>query len=373
VSETEPFPTSPDFLVAEIPIEQATFSRSGDGEPILLAKSSNFRDEWLAPIQKTLIAFGARPVGVACPSAVFAAPLGRGQVMVVDVADLDESDTSNRPLGFHVIIVPRKAYTRLWHDPFRIAERLPPDWSARGTLPSVSWPDVLEPVRTVEQVRAVLRRVRGEPLSEDMPGEEQIRELEENSESPVLLGGAQILVDGGRLLFQRARPDTDLLRALWMLLPNSVRGELWPASFAFSNELGFDVLVVPRFTIEEYRGYTTEELAADYPDSRYEHSLQLAATHGDQQELNALFERRSQKQTWRLGIVLIIVMGLIALLARPLPMPTQPKPAKMPVRVRLGTLAAGEGHQPTNLLPLVPLMDEESFKQIRESQLEDQP
>jgi hypothetical protein len=359
--------------VADIRIEQATFSRIADAEPTLLARSPGLREELLAPIQNTLTAFGARPVGVACPSAVFAAPLGPGQVMVVHVADLDESDTSKRPLGFHVIIVPLKAYTRLWHDPFRIVERLPPDWHARSNLPTVSWPEAPEPVRTVEQVRAVLRRMRGEPLSEDRPAEEQIGELEENSESPVLLGGAQVLVDGGKLLFQRAQPATDLLQALWTLLPNSVRGELWPASFAFSNELGFDVLVVPRFTIEDYRGYTTEDLAADYPDSHYEHSLQLAATRGDQQELNTLFERRSQKQTWRLGIVLIIVMGLIALLARPLPLPKQVEAAKLPVRVRLATLAAGEGHQPINVLPLIPLMNEESFKQILESQQRDQP
>jgi hypothetical protein len=303
--------------VSNIAVEQATFSRAGEADPVLLARSPGFRDDWRAPLQHLLLAFGARPVGVACPSAVFAQPLDRNFVAVVHVADLNEPDTAARPLGFHVLVVPRKAYALLWHDPFTLAERLPPDWAARDALPAVTWPDAVLPVRTVEQVRTVLKRVKGVPLPEGPTDEEQRKQHAiENSESPTLLGGAQILVDGGKLVFKRQQPDTDFVRALWTLLPNSVRGELWPASFAFSNELQFDVVVVPRFHQDEFAGYTPEDLAGEYPTGKYEHNLQVAAETGSQYDLNVLFERRSLKQTWRLGITLLIALSLIALLAR---------------------------------------------------------
>ncbi len=303
--------------MADISIEQAIFQRVGEADPVLRARSPGFLPAWHEPIAATLRAFGVRPVGVACPSAVFAQPLDREHVLVVHVADLDQSDTATRPLGFRVLVVPHRAYTFLWSDPFALAERQPPDWSARGELPILAWPDTPLPVRTVEQVRRVLQRVKGQPLSEDLPGEQQMQSVDpEQSESPTLLGGTQVLVDGGKLVFHRPQPDTDLLRALWTLLPNSTRGEIWPASFAFSNALQFDVVVVPRFRAEDFPDYTTEELAGEYPESRYEYHLQVAAESGNQHELNLLFERRSLRQTLRLGVLLAIALSVIAILLR---------------------------------------------------------
>ena len=52
----------------------------------------------------------------------------------------------------------------------------------------------------------------------------------ENSESPALLGGVQVLVDGGRLVFQRPAADLPLVEGLWTLLPHGIRGKLWPPS-----------------------------------------------------------------------------------------------------------------------------------------------
>jgi len=57
-----------------------------------------------------------------------------------------------------------------------------------------------------------------------------------------LLGGTQILLDGGRLVFERSSPDAVILRSLWALLPTRERCELWPASFAFSNVHQFDAV-----------------------------------------------------------------------------------------------------------------------------------
>ena len=108
-----------------------------------------------------------------------------------------------------------------------------------------------------------------------------------NAESPALLGGAQILVDGGKVVFVRRAPDPGLIRGLWTLLPSRTRSELWPATFAYSNALRFDAVVVPRPGIEDFTSYTTEEQAADYPAGRYELSLQTAAESGDQAGLDA--------------------------------------------------------------------------------------
>src|SRR5207253_9482251 len=107
------------------------------------------------------------------------------------------------------------------------------------------------------------RRVKASALREDdEPEAPDFERTVENSESPALLGGVQVLVDGGRLVFARPKGDLALVESLWTLLPDRTRGKLWPASFAFSNELGFDVIVVPRVDESQFEGYTTEEQAA---------------------------------------------------------------------------------------------------------------
>src|SRR5262249_55578639 len=185
------------------------------------------------------------------------------------------TDDAGRPgaLAFHLLVLPRKDYTALGGDPFDIAAHFPPQWQARGDLPVLSWSEELFP-RTVEDVRKVLQR----------------------SDGPNLLGGSQVLVDGGRLVFERPAPGTQLLPDPWTLLPTCTRSELWPASFAFGNALGFDALVVPRVEAEQFPYYTTEEQAGDYPEGRYELAVQVAAEAGDQAGLDALFARRSQRQ-----------------------------------------------------------------------------
>jgi hypothetical protein len=145
-----------------------------------------------------------------------------------------------------------------------------------------------------------------------------------------LLGGAQALVDGARLVFHRPKPDLDVIRGLWTLLPGTTRSQLWPASFAFDNSLGFDALVVPRGG-QDLAGYLTEEQAGDYPEGRYELNLQIAAEAGDQGELDALFARRSRSQVWRLALTLVIVTALLTLamkLMMPAPRRAGPPPQR---------------------------------------------
>jgi hypothetical protein len=283
----------------EIQIEQAIWVSASRGFR-LLGRSAGFPDEWLADGEELCAAFGDRLPGVDCPACVFAQPFGKRHVAVVQVAD-QGADTSNRAgLGFRQLIFRRRDYPLMAGDPFALAARFPPPWNSGGNLPTLST-DPLSAARTVDDVQKVLKQPEG----------------------PALLGGVQALLDGGRLVFQRPAPDTALLQNLWTLLPTSSRCELWPASFAFDNTLPFDALVVSRPTGEAYADYLTEDQAAEYPQGRYELSLQQAAEAGDQAELDALFARRSRAQTWRLGwlllaamLALLVIMSVLNSLAR---------------------------------------------------------
>ena len=127
------------------------------------------------------------------------------------------------------------------------------------------------------------------------------------SDLPLLLGGVQALIDGSRLLFQSGEPMGKPIRDLWQLLPDRTRCELWPATFAFSDELGFHVLAMPEPPTQWPMGYLTADQARDYPEGRYELALQLAVEESDQRELDRLLARRSSTDTLRLAMFMVII------------------------------------------------------------------
>ncbi len=296
----------------DIPIEQAIYGGQGAGGYRFLARSPGFREEWLSEAQRLCTSFGERPAGVACPAAVFAHPLDKTHVAVVQVAD-QGTDDAGRPgaLGFRLLVLPREAYSFLGGDPFALADRFPPPWEARGGLPALTCPDEPARRRSLEQVQAVL---------------ESYRDVQ-----PTLLGAAQALVDGGRVVFERSAPDADLLRALWVLLPTASREGLWPASFAFGNALGFDAAVAPRARDADYAGYVFESQAGDYPEGQYELSLQVAAESGSQADLDALFARRGRHDVRRVALVLVAAVAFLTLavgVLTPSAPPGAPAPTK---------------------------------------------
>ncbi|MGH7221731.1 MAG: hypothetical protein ACRELF_00720, partial [Gemmataceae bacterium] len=271
-----------------------------------LARSPGFRDDWLAEAERLCTGFGERPTGVACPGCVFARPFGRHHVAIVQAADQGQDDTG-RPgaLAFYLLILPRAFYRELGGDPFYLAEQFPPPWQTRGELPCITWTAGAPPARSAAMLQKTL----------NVP------------HSATLLGGAQILLDGGRLVFERSSPDAAILRGLWALLPTRERGELWPASFTFSNDPQFNVVVVPRAAGSEYEHYITEEKAGDYPEGRYECNLQSAIETGDQREIDALLNY-SRSRMLRLIIVLLIIVILLSLaMIRLLPGPPAAPPA----------------------------------------------
>jgi hypothetical protein len=272
-------------------IEQAIFRGPERDGYRCLASSSGFTDAWQTDAIRLCEGFGERPASVECPGSVFARPFGKDHVAIVQVADQGK-DEAGRPglLGFRFLIVARPDYPICQADPFLLADSFPPAWHLRGSLPSLAWPEEGMPSRSVGEIQAILQRPDG----------------------PVLLGAVQSLVDGARLCFVRPQSDASLIRSLWMLLPTSNRLQLWPASFAFGNTLGFDAMVVPKVRVAEFAGYLSEQQAEAYPEGRYELNLQIAAEAGDQRGLDALFNRRSSAQTLRLGLFLLFVVALLS-------------------------------------------------------------
>ena len=330
--------------MGDIPIHEALFDRPDGEAPRLLAQSPGCRADWLAEAEVLVVGFGDRPAGTVCAGVVFAHPLGEDRVAVVHVADQERNDAGRAVAAFHFLIIPRGAYERFLGDPFAVGRRLPPLWQARDTLPVRSLAAQPLPARTIHDVQQVLQRVKAGALCEDGEPEAEVVRTLENSESPALLGGVQVLVDGGRLFFERRHADPGLIPALWMLLPSSTRCRLWPASFAFGNALGFDAVVVPRAAASEYEGYTSEEQAADYPPGRYELNLQIAAETGDQRQLDMLLSRRSFAETWRLALTLLALLLFLSLAAQVLdvlgPPPTQTSEQRARCQLRRISVAA---------------------------------
>jgi hypothetical protein len=247
----------------------------------VVARSEGF-DEPEA--ERIAVLFGSRPAGVACPLAHFACPFGKRQVAVVAVADQPDGS-----LGFRFLVLSRDLYRHLG-DPFAIADRFPESWSARGTLPALEWPAEPLPPRRVETLQEILR----------------------TGDTSLLLGSTQVLIDGGLVLVKRSAPDEVFLRGLWQLLPSRSRAELWPASFAFSHELGFHAAILPELPPDRIRH--TEDGLRDYPQSPYELNLQIAIEAGNQAEVDRLFARRTSNDTIRLGLTIIALALVLAVL-----------------------------------------------------------
>ena len=328
--------------MATIVFEQTLYHRPDRAAPVRVARSAGVVDAWTAEIESLIEAFGDRPGTTRCPLAVFARPIGNAHVAIARVSDFG---TSAIPTGlrFHFLVVDRVNYEMWICDPFLLHERIEPTWEASEPLPKVMIPQEAFRARTLNDVQNVLKRVKPSALKPgENPDAPEFERTAENSESPLLLGAAQILVDGGRLAFERAEGDLKLAAGLWLLLPERTRSQLWPTSFAFSDALDFDLLIAPRLDRFDLEGYSTEEQAADYPEGTYELALQHAAETGTQRDLDDVFARRDSRQTLRLAWILLIAVSLIVLVSTWLGVGTSPRRTNpLPVRDQQAAAAAG--------------------------------
>jgi hypothetical protein len=144
----------------------------------------------------------------------------------------------------------------------------------------------------------------------------QLDHVFKHGDGPLLLGACQALVDSGRIAIRRDGPDPALVRDLWNLLPDSTRRTTWPATFGYSVELAFGLVVLPAIPESGLPGYLSEDQARDYPENRYERELQTAVEHGDQRTVDKLFARRSSSETLRLAVWMVLAATVLAVAAR---------------------------------------------------------
>ena len=272
-------------------LHPAVVLRSPGQRPRLAAKSAEFADAWVAPLLALCDGFGDRPVGVACPAAIFAHRLGTS-VAVVEVRD------SGPDLRFDARVLSHRDYVQLGGDPFAIAERFPPT----DELVTFAALSPLAITASLDTIRGLLQRTK-------------VSHGTLVADGPTLLGGVQALVDGGKLVAERPAPDPAFVRDLWTLLPIGSRARLWPASFVFSMELGFDVAVVPRLDQMIANGYVTEQQAGDYPAGSYELALQTAVDNDDEAEVRHILSRPPARPL-RIGMSLLVTVIVLAVTTR---------------------------------------------------------
>lgn len=274
-------------MMPDLRIQQALVVADARGARVM-ARSDEFDDP---EAERIAVLFGRRPPGVTCPLAHFACPFGKSHVAIVRAEDRPGSGDS---IGFRFLVLGRELYRHLG-DPFAISDRYLVEWHATGFLPHLTWPP--EPLleRTLEELDAVLK----------------------TGDTGLLLGATQALVDGNRVLVARDAPDEALARGVWKLLPDRTRADLWPASFAFSDELGLHFAILPAITSERLPpGVLKEESVRDYPQSRYELHLQIAVESGDRAAVRRLLARHTADDAIRLALYILGFAIIVAVVFR---------------------------------------------------------
>lgn len=264
-------------------ISQALFQQSATGAACLAA-SPGIREEWEPRLRELCEAYGPPIADSTNREAIFVQPVDAGHVAVVQVFLPANSIITK----FRFLIIQRRLYLEL-NDPFAIADRFPANWERRSDLHDLAWETGPLPPRSLNQLQEVLKK----------------------GDGPMLLGTAQCLVDGGKLLLKRKEPFPEFVRGVWDLLPESNRREAWVTTFALSSKIPFDILILPELPSEEIGNYRTEEQVRDYPDSFYERNLQYAVEMEDEALLRRLLARRSGSETIRMGLWLIGLMAIL--------------------------------------------------------------
>ena len=262
-------------------------------EPMrVVACSAEIEDTDLFAIEKILESLGDRPVGIACEHAVFVTALDAKRVIIGSMRDhpyWENPAIETRPLQMRGLIMTRKLYGMLG-DPFAIIARFPPNWQERGEALQQVWPNEGLPPRTIPKLQAILQA--GDP--------------------PLLWGCTQAMVDGARVLITRSEPGNELIAGIWQLLPYAICEQRWFCTFSFAPSEMFDLVVVAdEIEIVPGSRWLHEQQVLDYPESRYEMSLQTAIESGDALSMEKLFIRRNREDVIKYALFLLLFMIVI--------------------------------------------------------------
>src|SRR5437879_7396929 len=96
----------------DLTIEQVLAERAPAGVAVV-ARSPGVADDWLPDFQRLCDGFGGPPAGTYLPPCVFAQPLARNRVAVIQAA----AEGAPPVLRFHGLILPRRLYETIG-DPF---------------------------------------------------------------------------------------------------------------------------------------------------------------------------------------------------------------------------------------------------------------
>lgn len=255
--------------------------------PRVIGRSPGVPFETEEAALKVAVQFGDRPAGTTCPESVFTV-MDRGTLWIIKTGS-QPGDGS--PLAFRMFGIAAK--DRLGLDLLSWVESYPLE-ALKGELSNVEWQDLHPRQRTVDEVRAILK----------------------GGDSPLLLGSVQALLDGCKIAVSLAEAGPDFVRHVWTLLPEKSKAEVNPATFAFSADLGFDIVVLPDIPAKGIPGYLTAEQVRDYPEGRYELALQHAAESGNQAELDRLFSRKTSREVLRLAIGMVVFALVVVLILK---------------------------------------------------------
>ena len=277
--------------MAGLVLEQAVYRGPRPGQYKLLGLSPGFQEAFQSEPLRLCDGFGERPAGVACPGVCSRNRWGRS------TSRSYRSRTSRTASWGFTSWSSRVAYRGLGGDPFfsPVGSRRPGTKQDRCPL---DWSDEAIPARAMEHVCRILQR----------------------DDGPNLLGGSQGRWTAAGSCSSACSGDGFAPRP-WALLPTSTRSELWPASFAFGNALGFHTLVTPRAEGPEFEGYLTDEQAGDYPKAATSWPCSLPPRRATSRELERLFARRSRAETFRLGVMIlaasVLLLFILALIKPP--------------------------------------------------------
>jgi hypothetical protein len=202
----------------------------------VLARSSGLRDEWASEVIAACRRFGEAPSGVRPEPALFALRLPSGPWAIVGVGS-PGLDDRGRPgaLAFHALIVRDRDYRRIGSDPFAFAGALRREWSVGASLGALAWRS---------------ERRSGPTTSTD----------------PRINRAVEALSRGRKVAVESPAPIDEFARSVWLGLPDSVRGQLSVATWAFGVENRFDLVALPRLAAVELDPSYLVDLTSDIPE-----------------------------------------------------------------------------------------------------------
>lgn len=145
----------------------------------------------------------------------------------------------------------------------------------------------------------------------DLPEIAYFQELLKTEDSALLLGGAQALVDGGKIQLGETPQDRFRAENLWNLIPIPVRMERTVVVGDKSGDWPSDLAAAQSLLSQD--SWTAQRLG-DYPEGRFEFSLHSAIDLKDEEGVYRLLHRKSPRQVMMMATMLLVGMIIIGFL-----------------------------------------------------------